>query len=174
MPAALKVPTSGWLAGTFRRYMAHPVRAGHLASRSVAMVGVDSPTSGTVTSTGAPPGSVVVCRALRAMSAPVAPPSAVVTSPSIAPGVVVPPRAGTRGMVPMAVPARTPKVTVALYGTPALVNAAMTHVVNADDAHKESMGHPGAVVIPAALVVGEMVGASGASVLEAVIGAKAK
>jgi 2-methylcitrate dehydratase PrpD len=53
--------------------------------------------------------------------------------------------------------------------TAALVNAAMTHVVNADDAHKESMGHPGAVVIPAALVVGEMLGASGAAVLEAVI-----
>ena len=40
--------------------------------------------------------------------------------------------------------------------TAALVNASMSHVVNADDAHKESMGHPGAVVIPAALVVGEM------------------
>ncbi|HXJ78760.1 MAG TPA: MmgE/PrpD family protein [Candidatus Methylomirabilis sp.] len=53
--------------------------------------------------------------------------------------------------------------------TAALVNASMAHVVNADDAHKESMGHPGAVVIPAALVVGEMVGAPGAAVLEAVI-----
>ena len=53
--------------------------------------------------------------------------------------------------------------------TAALVNASMTHVVNADDAHKESMGHPGAVVIPAALVVGEMVAAPGAAVLEAVV-----
>src|SRR5262245_5042176 len=53
--------------------------------------------------------------------------------------------------------------------TAALVNASMTHVVNADDAHKESMGHPGAVVIPAALVVGEMVAASGAAVVEAVV-----
>jgi len=53
--------------------------------------------------------------------------------------------------------------------TAALVNASMTHVVNADDAHKESMGHPGAVVIPTALVVGEMVAAPGAAVLEAVI-----
>ena len=88
VPEALKVPTSGLLAGTFRRYVAHAVRAGQLASRSVAMVGVDSPNSGTVTSTGAPPGGVAVCRALRAMSAPVAPPSAVVTNPSIAPGSV--------------------------------------------------------------------------------------
>ena len=53
--------------------------------------------------------------------------------------------------------------------TAALVNASMTHVVNADDAHKESMGHPGAVVIPAALVVGEMLAAPGAAVLEAVV-----
>jgi 2-methylcitrate dehydratase PrpD len=51
----------------------------------------------------------------------------------------------------------------------ALINASAAHVVNADDAHKESMGHPGCVVIPAALVIGEMVGASGAAVLEAVV-----
>lgn len=50
-----------------------------------------------------------------------------------------------------------------------LLNGSMTHVVNADDAHKESMGHPGTVVVPAALGVAEMVGASGAAVLEAVI-----
>jgi 2-methylcitrate dehydratase PrpD len=51
----------------------------------------------------------------------------------------------------------------------ALVNASMTHAVNADDAHKESMGHPGTVVIPAAIAVGEMLGAPGAAVLEATV-----
>jgi 2-methylcitrate dehydratase PrpD len=51
----------------------------------------------------------------------------------------------------------------------ALVNASAAHVVNADDAHKESMGHPACVVIPAALVMGEIANASGAAVLEAVV-----
>jgi 2-methylcitrate dehydratase PrpD len=51
----------------------------------------------------------------------------------------------------------------------ALLNGTMAHVVNADDAHKESMGHPGAVVVPAALAVGEAVGAPGRAVLEAVV-----
>jgi 2-methylcitrate dehydratase PrpD len=51
----------------------------------------------------------------------------------------------------------------------ALLNGSMTHAVNFDDAHKESMGHPGTVVVPAALAVGEMVAASGAAVLEAVV-----
>jgi 2-methylcitrate dehydratase PrpD len=51
----------------------------------------------------------------------------------------------------------------------ALLNGSMAHVVNADDAHKETMGHPGTVVIPAALVVGEMLGVSGAAFLEAVV-----
>jgi len=53
--------------------------------------------------------------------------------------------------------------------TAALLNGSTAHVVNADDAHKESMGHPATVVIPAALVVAEMVGASGAATLEAII-----
>ncbi len=53
--------------------------------------------------------------------------------------------------------------------TAALLSGSAAHVVNADDAHKESMGHPAAVVIPAALVVGEMLGASGAAFLEAVV-----
>jgi 2-methylcitrate dehydratase PrpD len=53
--------------------------------------------------------------------------------------------------------------------TAALLNGSMAHVVNADDAHKESMGHPGTVVIPAALAVGEMLGSSGAALLEAVV-----
>jgi 2-methylcitrate dehydratase PrpD len=51
----------------------------------------------------------------------------------------------------------------------ALLNGGRAHVVNADDAHKESMGHPGTVVVPAALAVGEMAGASGTAVLEAVV-----
>jgi 2-methylcitrate dehydratase PrpD len=53
--------------------------------------------------------------------------------------------------------------------TAALLNGTMTHVVNADDAHKQSMGHPATVVVPAALAVGEMVHASGAALLEAVV-----
>jgi len=53
--------------------------------------------------------------------------------------------------------------------TAALLNASMAHVVNADDAHKESMGHPGTVVIPTALVVAEMLRSSGAALLEAVV-----
>lgn len=53
--------------------------------------------------------------------------------------------------------------------TAALLNGTMSHVVNADDAHKESMGHPGTVVVPAALAVGEMLGAPGAALLEAVV-----
>ena len=53
--------------------------------------------------------------------------------------------------------------------TAALLNGSMAHVVNADDAHKASMGHPGCVVVPAALAVGEMVAAPGAALLEAVV-----
>lgn len=53
--------------------------------------------------------------------------------------------------------------------TAALLNGTMSHVVNADDAHKESMGHPGAVVVPAAVAVAEAVGASGAALLQAVV-----
>jgi 2-methylcitrate dehydratase PrpD len=53
--------------------------------------------------------------------------------------------------------------------TAALLNGTMSHVVNADDAHKESMGHPGTVVVPAALAVGETLGASGAALLGAVV-----
>lgn len=53
--------------------------------------------------------------------------------------------------------------------TAALVNGTMAHIVNADDAHKESMGHPGTVVVPAALAVGELVRAPGAAMLEAVV-----
>jgi 2-methylcitrate dehydratase PrpD len=51
----------------------------------------------------------------------------------------------------------------------ALLNGTMSHVVNADDAHKESMGHPATVVIPAALAVGEMRRASGRALLESVV-----
>jgi 2-methylcitrate dehydratase PrpD len=53
--------------------------------------------------------------------------------------------------------------------TAALLNGSAAHVLNADDAHKESMGHPGTVVIPAALAVAEVVAAPGAALLEAVI-----
>ncbi|MBI4590057.1 MAG: MmgE/PrpD family protein [Candidatus Rokubacteria bacterium] len=51
----------------------------------------------------------------------------------------------------------------------ALLNGCMAHVLNFDDAHKESMGHPGTVVVPAALAAAELAGATGASLLEAIV-----
>ena len=53
--------------------------------------------------------------------------------------------------------------------TAALLNGTMTHVVNADDAHKQSMGHPATVVVPAALAVAETVHASGAALIASVV-----
>jgi len=108
-------------------YVVQSVPPGQPEVRSVATFGVDPVNRGMVTWIGAPPVGVTVCRALRAISAPVTLPFAVVvTCPAMAPGEVLPPRSGTSGIVPMAVPAETPKVMVALYVTPVLLSAALT------------------------------------------------
>jgi 2-methylcitrate dehydratase PrpD len=50
-----------------------------------------------------------------------------------------------------------------------LLNGALAHSLDFDDTHAAGSLHPGAPVIPAALAAGEMVGASGADVLSAII-----
>jgi len=51
----------------------------------------------------------------------------------------------------------------------ALLNGALAHSLDFDDTHAPGSLHPGAPVIPAALAAGEMVGASGADVLAAIV-----
>ena len=51
----------------------------------------------------------------------------------------------------------------------AFLNGALAHSLDFDDTHAAGSLHPGAPVIPAALAAGEMVGASGATVLAAII-----
>lgn len=51
----------------------------------------------------------------------------------------------------------------------ALVNGALSHIVEMDDVERASVTHPGAVVVPAALAVAERVGASGRDLLAAVV-----
>ncbi len=51
----------------------------------------------------------------------------------------------------------------------ALVNAVLGHSLDFDDTHAEAVVHPGAPVIPAALAAAEMIGASGAEMLSAVV-----
>jgi 2-methylcitrate dehydratase PrpD len=60
---------------------------------------------------------------------------------------------------------------VAARGTPtaALVNGALSHIVEMDDLHRASVVHPGAVVMPAALAVAEAQGAGGLDFLTAVV-----
>lgn len=56
----------------------------------------------------------------------------------------------------------------------ALVNGTISHALDYDDTHFAHIGHPSAAVMPAALAVGQMVGASGAAMQEAaLIGAEA-
>jgi len=52
-----------------------------------------------------------------------------------------------------------------------LANGTLAHGLDFDDTREEAIVHTGAVAVPAALAVGEAVGASGAAVLEAVIAA---
>ncbi|MEZ4416392.1 MAG: MmgE/PrpD family protein [Gemmatimonadota bacterium] len=47
--------------------------------------------------------------------------------------------------------------------------AALSHITETDDLHRASVTHPACVVIPAALVLGHSLGASGAAVLRAVL-----
>ncbi|ABD85942.1 MmgE/PrpD family protein [Rhodopseudomonas palustris] len=51
----------------------------------------------------------------------------------------------------------------------ALLNGALGHSLDFDDTHADSSLHPSAPVVPAAFAVGELVGASGAEVLTAII-----
>ena len=51
----------------------------------------------------------------------------------------------------------------------ALINGTAGHAIELDDAHDESLSHPGCVVIPAALAVAEAEGATGAELLAAVV-----
>lgn len=53
--------------------------------------------------------------------------------------------------------------------TAALVNGALSHIVEMDDLHRASVVHPGAVVIPAALAVADWLGAAGLDFLAAVV-----
>lgn len=53
--------------------------------------------------------------------------------------------------------------------TAALINATMAHGIELDDTHDQSCSHPGAVVIPAALAVAEMTGASGRDLIAAIV-----
>ena len=51
----------------------------------------------------------------------------------------------------------------------ALVNGAISHIVELDDVHKASILHAGAAIIPAALAAAEKAGASGKSLLEGIV-----
>ena len=51
----------------------------------------------------------------------------------------------------------------------AFLNGALAHSLDFDDTHAAASLHPGAPVIPAALAAGEMAGASGATVLAAIV-----
>ncbi|MEO7520810.1 MAG: MmgE/PrpD family protein [Gemmatimonas sp.] len=51
----------------------------------------------------------------------------------------------------------------------AFLNSALAHSLDFDDTHAAGTLHPGAPVIPAALAAGEIVGASGADVLAAIV-----
>jgi len=48
-------------------------------------------------------------------------------------------------------------------------NATLAHIHELDDGHRYAMGHPGAVVIPAALALAEKVGATGKELLTAIV-----
>ena len=51
----------------------------------------------------------------------------------------------------------------------ALVNGLSASCLDADDGHRAALGHPGAVIIPAAMALAERSGASGRQLLEAVV-----
>ncbi|MBW1712563.1 MAG: MmgE/PrpD family protein, partial [Deltaproteobacteria bacterium] len=51
----------------------------------------------------------------------------------------------------------------------AFANAVAGSALDADDGHRGALGHPGAVVVPAALAAAEVTGASGGELLEAII-----
>jgi 2-methylcitrate dehydratase PrpD len=51
----------------------------------------------------------------------------------------------------------------------ALLMAALTHITETDDLHRASVTHPGCVVVPAALCLGEQTGASAEKILRAIL-----
>ncbi len=51
----------------------------------------------------------------------------------------------------------------------ALLMGAMTHITETDDLHRASVTHPGCVVLPTALALGEKTGASGEQMLRAIL-----
>src|SRR2546421_373835 len=59
------------------------------------------------------------------------------------------------------------------FGAPAswaaLANGTLTHALDYDDTHVESVVHPSAFVVPAALAVGEEIGASGRDIVTAAV-----
>ncbi|MEM9566421.1 MAG: MmgE/PrpD family protein, partial [Actinomycetota bacterium] len=51
----------------------------------------------------------------------------------------------------------------------ALANGSSAHAFELDDVHEEAISHPGAVVVPAAIAVGEQLDVSGPALLEAIV-----
>lgn len=51
----------------------------------------------------------------------------------------------------------------------AMLMAALTHITETDDLHRASVTHPGCVVVPAALSLGEQTGASAENILRAIL-----
>jgi len=51
----------------------------------------------------------------------------------------------------------------------AMLMAALTHITETDDLHRASVTHPGCVVVPAALLLGEQTGASAGEILRAIL-----
>lgn len=51
----------------------------------------------------------------------------------------------------------------------AFANAAMSRVLDLDDGHRFAMGHPGCVVVPTVLALGEATGASGRDAIDALV-----
>ena len=50
----------------------------------------------------------------------------------------------------------------------AFLMGALTHITETDDLHRASVTHPGCVVVPAVLALGEKTGASGEKILRAI------
>lgn len=55
------------------------------------------------------------------------------------------------------------------YFAAALTNGILASALDVDDGHREALGHPGAVVIPAVLAVAERERTSGKELLEAIV-----
>lgn len=57
------------------------------------------------------------------------------------------------------------------YEKAAFCNAAFSRVMDLDDGHRRAMGHPGVVIIPAVLALGEVLGSSTAEAICAIVSA---